>query len=86
LPVIIILLFFRIRTWNLVKIAMQSSSHNWESEIRVPVLRVSRTKADCAVSLRCGESGKIPESVGFMTSPLAEITVGPLVIGIAWRR
>jgi hypothetical protein len=58
-----------------VKIAMQSSSHNWESEIRVPVVRVLRTKADCAVWLRCGKSGKIPKNVGFMTSPLAEINV-----------
>jgi hypothetical protein len=52
----------------------------------VPVLRESRTKADCALSLRSGDRGSVPERDGFMMSPLAEITVGPLVTVVAFRR
>jgi hypothetical protein len=85
-PVRIILFSFRIRTCDLSKIAVQLSSHNWESETSVPVLSASRTNADCDLSLRSGDSGSVPESVGVMMSPLAEITVGPSVTVMALRR
>jgi hypothetical protein len=52
----------------------------------VPVLSASRTKADCALSLRSGDSGRVPDRVGVMMSPLADITVGPFVTEIALRR
>jgi hypothetical protein len=52
----------------------------------VPVLREARTKADCALSLRSGDSGSVPDRDGIMMSPLAEITVGPLVTVVVFRR
>ena len=48
LPVMMMLLCFRTLMSYLEKIAIQSSSQSWESEIRVPVFKSSSTKADCA--------------------------------------
>ena len=78
-----------------VKIAMQSSSHSCPKEIRVPAGRESRTKVCFACSLRLLCRGKVVVYLGVVVSPVATLTVGPLlmcclvwtvvlVIGVKW--
>jgi hypothetical protein len=72
-----ILSFLRILTSYLLKIAMQLSSQSWANEIKEPVLKASRAKADWALSLREEERGSKPRSWDCILAPLAERTTGP---------
>ena len=86
LPVMIMLLFLRIFTSYLEKMAMQLLSQSWESEMSVPVCKSSRTKADCAAAESWADNGNWPRDLAGMMVPLAERTVGPSVTMVGFER
>ena len=67
-------------TLNLVKMAMQSSSQSCPMEMREPVVRSSKTWADCALEESSVDNFKVARRFGLMTLPLATWTVGPDVV------
>ena len=71
------LLFLSILTLYLEKIATQSSLHNCDSEISVPVFRSSKTKAVWADEERAEASQRVPCVEAGILSPLAETIFGP---------
>ena len=59
---------------------MQSSSHSCPKEIRVPAGRASRTNVCFAFVLSLLCSGNVVVYLGVVVSPVATLTVGPLLI------
>ena len=78
-PSMMILLFFRILTWNLEKIAMQSSSQSWPREISDPVWISSKITTDWAWAVSSSDSFIFALNLGEIISPLATVTWGVVV-------
>ena len=79
-PTMMTLSFFSILILYQENIAIQSSLHNWPTEMREPVLRLSKTYACCADGDMEVEIGTDAWWVGDIVPPLATVTLGPCAV------
>ena len=84
--VIIIWLYFKMFTSNLVKMARQFSSQSFTMDMREPVVMLLKTWADCALVEILFDSFKVACKSGLMIFLSATQTVGKDVVCVMWEQ
>ena len=84
--VIIIWVYFKMFTSNLLKMVMQLSSKNYPTEMMEPVVMSLKTWADCALVEILFDSFKVACKSGLMIFLSATQTVGKDVVCVMWEQ
>ena len=79
------LLFFITFTSYFVKFAVQSSSHNFSTEMKVPLFKLLKLYAILAFLVNSFGNGNSAFLVGIMTLLLATVIYGPIVFSASLK-